>query len=224
MPANSVAAILGRLLVCFFAGSIPFAVLAMMGTGIDIRKVGSGNPGFNNVLRVSKARAVVTLIGDMGKGALAIWVVLHFWPVLNESGTGSVARGVGFSIPESPVTLGWLYGFSAILGHCFSPFLRFNGGKGIATSGGVMLVLYPLWAVVSLVYFGTARIALGHRKWPEAGMIASVSTWVLFTLLMFAFVGRLDASFAALMTFFLGWRHRKNFENLKAAFSRQAAG
>ncbi len=202
---------MGRLLACFFAGSIPFAVLAMLGTGIDIRKVGSGNPGFNNVLRVSKARAVVTLIGDLGKGALAIWLVFHFWPLAS-------------SEVASPVTLGWLYGFAAILGHCFSPFLGFNGGKGIATSGGVMLVLYPLWAVVALVYFAAARVLLGRKKWPEAGMIASISTWMLFTLLLFALVGRLDASFAALMTLFLGWRHRKNFENLKAAFSRQAAG
>src|SRR6266852_2673563 len=111
--------VLVGLLVCFLIGSIPFAVVAMLGTGIDIRRVGSGNPGFNNVLRVSKPRAVLALIGDMGKGFLAIWL---------------------FHKAGEPVALGWLYGFAAILGHCYSPFLKFNGGKGIATSGGVMLV------------------------------------------------------------------------------------
>ena len=55
-----------RLLMCFAAGSIPFAILAMIGSGVDIRQIGSGNPGFNNVLRVNKWRAVLTLIGDMG--------------------------------------------------------------------------------------------------------------------------------------------------------------
>src|SRR6516225_6058219 len=118
--------ILGRLLVCFAIGSIPFAVIAMLGSGIDIRKVGSGNPGFNNVLRVSKGRAVMALIGDMGKGYLAVWLVYRL-----------------FHLPGNDISMGWLYGFAAVVGHCYSPFLRFSGGKGIATSGGVMLVLYP---------------------------------------------------------------------------------
>src|SRR5713226_3904149 len=122
--------VLVGLLACFLLGSIPFAVLAMLGSGIDIRRVGSGNPGFNNVLRVSKPRAVLALIGDMGKGCLAAWMLLHFAP------------------QSSRVALGWLGGFAAVLGHCYSPFLRFHGGKGIATSGGVMLVLYPTWAAI----------------------------------------------------------------------------
>src|SRR5260370_29173734 len=97
------------LLFCFVVGSIPFAVLSMSGSGIDIRRVGSGNPGFNNVLRVSKGRAVLALIGDMGKGFLAVWIVLHLWRP-----------------GESPGALmAWLYGFAVVLGHCYSPFLKF---------------------------------------------------------------------------------------------------
>ena len=201
------AAVLVRLAVCFVAGSIPFAVLAMAGSGVDIRQVGSGNPGFNNVLRVSKARAVLALIGDMGKGLVAVWLVLHVWPA------SSVAVGGAFW-PEGVVTLGWLYGFGAVLGHCFSPFLRFSGGKGVATSGGVMLVLYPVWAVIALAYFTTARITAGRLRWREAGAVASLTTWVLFTLLMLGFVGRADAFYAALMTLFLAWRHKKNLQRL----------
>ncbi|MGH9455231.1 MAG: glycerol-3-phosphate acyltransferase, partial [Terriglobia bacterium] len=71
-----------RCVICFLLGSIPFAVLSMLGSEIDIRKVGSGNPGFNNVLRVSKGRAVIALIGDMGKGFLALWIVLRAWPMV----------------------------------------------------------------------------------------------------------------------------------------------
>ncbi len=197
MWTNSAALL--RLLVCYFLGSIPFALLAMVGSGIDIRRIGSGNPGFNNVLRVSKARAVLTLIGDTGKGFLAVWLVTHY--------AGQQAGSLA---------LAWLYGFAAVLGHCYSPFLRFNGGKGIATSGGVMLVLYPLWAAIALVYFAIARVTASRLKWPEAGMIASMTTWALFTLLMLAFVGRTDATYAALMTLFLAWRHKKNFQNLLA--------
>jgi len=192
-----------RLLVCFALGSIPFAVIAMAGSGVDIRKVGSGNPGFNNVLRVSKSRAVIALVGDMGKGYLAVWLTLKMWPLAEPW-----PNAVGW---------GWLCGFAVVLGHCYSPLLGFNGGKGIATSGGVMLVLYPLWAAIALVCFALIRLAGSRLRWREAGATASLSTWVIFTLLALGFGGGLDALCAALMTLFLAWRHKKNIQNLHAA-------
>jgi glycerol-3-phosphate acyltransferase PlsY len=197
------APILVRLLACFALGSIPFAVISMAGSGIDIRKVGSGNPGFNNVLRVSKPRAVVALIGDMGKGYLAVWLMVKAWPL-----TGPAASG------PNVIDWGWVFGFAAVLGHCYSPLLRFNGGKGVATSGGVMLMLYPKWAIIALVYFAVARIALGKLKWREAGALASLTTWLLFTVLTLIFVNSIDAAYSAVMTLFLIWRHSKNLGNL----------
>lgn len=191
---------LTRVAACFMLGSIPFAVLSMLGTGIDIRKVGSGNPGFNNVLRVNKARAVITLVGDMGKGFLGVWLFLRVWP--------------GAHPMFDSVTMGWVFGFAAILGHCYSPFLNFNGGKGIATSGGVMLVLYPSFAGFALVYFAVSRVVLGKLKRREAGATASLSTWILFSLVLLIFVGRLGALYAGLMTLFLAWRHKTNLHNL----------
>ncbi len=199
---ESLTPVLVRCLICFLIGSVPFAVLAMAGSGIDIRKVGSGNPGFNNVLRVSKGRAVLALFGDLGKGFLAVWLALHF-------GSGAPAGG-----QVSGAFLAWLYGFTAVLGHCYSPFLKFNGGKGIATSGGVMLRLYPIWALTALTYFAVARIAGGRRKWREAGTVASLTTWMLFVLVMLVFVGRQDAVYAAIMTLFLTWRHKTNLRKL----------
>lgn len=187
------APLLFRCLACFALGSIPFAVLAMLGSGTDIRRVGSGNPGFNNVLRVSKPRAVLTLLGDLGKGFAAVWL-------FHQSGDS--------------VAIGWLYGFAVVLGHCYSPFLRFNGGKGIATSGGVMLVLYPLWAAMAIGVYVAARVTGSLLKWREAGMIASLSTWAIFSLLMVARIGPQDALYAGIMTLFLAWRHKKNFLNL----------
>ena len=201
--------ILIRLLICFALGSIPFAVISMAGSGIDIRKIGSGNPGFNNVLRVSKGRALIALVGDLGKGYLAVWLVVRAWPISNPwpSATGWA----------------WVCGFAAVLGHCYSPWLRFNGGKGIATSAGVMLVLYPLWAVAALVYFVLSRVMLGRLKRREAGATASLTTWVLFTLLMLFSAGRMDAAYAAFMTLFLTWRHRKNVQNLLGQTADAAA-
>jgi acyl phosphate:glycerol-3-phosphate acyltransferase len=196
-----VAAVGLRLLICFALGSIPFAVVAMAGTGIDIRRVGSGNPGFNNVLRVSKPRAVVALVGDVGKGILALALVMRAWPVHVESG----------------MILGWLFGFAAVLGHCYSPLLKFDGGKGIATSGGVMVVLYPVLAAVAMAFFLLVRLAGSFWKWGERGMIASISSWVLCTIFMFFRRGPAEGGLAACMTLFLAWRHRKNFQNLMGA-------
>ncbi len=191
--------LLYQLPICFFLGSIPFALIAMAGSGIDIRKVGSGNPGFNNVLRVSKPRAVIALAGDMGKGYLAVTLFLTL---------------VGNPEPEQTLILGWLYGFAVVLGHCYSPFLKFRGGKGIASSGGVMLVLYPTWTVFALATFVAVRLAGSRLKWREAGAIASLSAWVVFMVILLLFLGRQDAAFAAFMTLFLAWKHKKNFQNL----------
>lgn len=185
-------------LVCFLAGSIPFAVLAMAGSGIDIRQVGSGNPGFNNVLRVSKGRAVMALIGDVGKGFLPLW---YFYRLHS---------------PGADVALGWLWGFAAVLGHCYSPWLKFSGGKGIATSAGSMLVLYPGWGAGAVAFFVGMRVTGSRLGWREAGAIASVSAWVFFALLALVFVSPRDALFAGFMTLFLAWRHKRNFRNLWA--------
>jgi acyl phosphate:glycerol-3-phosphate acyltransferase len=203
MP-EAVTRLLIPVLVCFVAGSIPFAVLAMVGSGIDIRRVGSGNPGFNNVLRVNKGRAVIALIGDVGKGMLPIWYFYH----VKHLGPG--------------IETGWILGFAAVLGHCYSPFLTFNGGKGIATSAGVMLILYPVWAAVVIAVFVILRVAGSHLKWKEAGAIASIGSWVFFAILILLVIGGLDALYAGLMAVFLAWRHKKNFQNLFGALSKPA--
>ena len=184
-----------RILGCFMVGAIPFSVLAMMGSGIDIRTVGSGNPGFNNVLRVSKPRAVVALIGDMGKGYLAVWLFLQ---------------------PGDPEAYAWLFSFVAVFGHCYTPFLKFRGGKGIATSAGVILKLFPQWAAPSLAVFVAVRLLGSRLKWKEAGMVASLSSWIFFAIMMSATVGGIHTQNALLMTVFLAWRHKQNFQNLFA--------
>jgi len=78
----------------------------------------------------------------------------------------------------------------------------------------VMLVLYPRGALVALAYFTAARIGIGKLKWREAGALASLTTWLLFTILMLIFVGGVDAAYSAVMTLFLIWRHSKNLGNL----------
>src|SRR5260370_14055053 len=121
-----------NILASFFLGAIPFAKVAMFGTGIDITKAGSGNPGFNNVLRVTNhnwRRASIALIGDISKGYVALLLL---------------SRG------EVSAMALWFIGIAAVVGHCWSPFLKFNGGKGVATTHGVQLFLESWISLVCL--------------------------------------------------------------------------
>lgn len=195
MPELS-AGLLIRLAVCFFLGSIPFAVMTMWGTGVDITRFGSGNPGFNNVLRYSKWRAALCLAGDAGKGLAAVLLSLQ---------------------PGETALAGWLYGIFAVLGHSFSPFLRFHGGKGIATGAGAMLYLYPkiLFPCVALYLF--LRIVGGKFQWTERGFIASMSACALFAALIVWREGFPTGWAGLALLAFVAWRHKKNIQVLSGA-------
>jgi glycerol-3-phosphate acyltransferase PlsY len=121
------AAILGAYLL----GSIPFAVVSSRLFGLaDPRSYGSGNPGATNVLRSgNKAAAIVTLLGDATKGWLAVFLANHF--MLPNTVIGLIALAVFF-------------------GHLFPIFLKFKGGKGVATAAGVLLALDWVLGVVTL--------------------------------------------------------------------------
>ena len=121
-------------------GAIPFGVLVSKAMGLpDPRTVGSKNVGFTNVLRVSGTKAgVLTLLGDMGKGWVMGWAAMHWLTV--ESFIMVVA-------------------FSPILGHVFSPFLGFKGGKGVATAVGAVLGLSPsIGLLLLLIWLGAVAI------------------------------------------------------------------
>jgi len=128
-------AILGYLL-----GAIPFGVVVSKALGLpDPRTVGSKNVGFTNVLRVSGKKAgVLTLLGDMGKGWLMSWVAMQW--LTDERFIMIVA-------------------LSPILGHLFSPFLNFKGGKGVATALGAVLGLSPsMGLLLLLIWLGAVAI------------------------------------------------------------------
>ncbi len=110
------------LLLAYIFGGIPFGlIIAKLSRGVDIRRLGSGNIGATNVLRVVGWKAgLVVLLLDAAKGFLPVWLAQH--------------------LALQPLGL-VLTGLAAILGHTFSPFLRFTGGRGVATGLGVMLAL-----------------------------------------------------------------------------------
>src|SRR5580704_7161987 len=134
--------LVAKILACFLFGAIPFAKVAMIGTGIDITKVGSKNPGFNNVRRVvGWPRAAIPLVGDVAKGYVALFLL---------------------SSPSTQPWLLWLMGIAAVVGHCWSPFLKWNGGKGVATTFGVLLRIQPWITILCLPLYPLLR-AFGRR-------------------------------------------------------------
>jgi len=136
---NSVLAV-GLIVVGYLLGGVPFGVLVSRLMGLpDPRTVGSRNVGFTNVLRVSgKQAGILTLLGDMGKGWGMSWATMHW------------LTDEGFIM---------LVALSPILGHLFSPFLNFKGGKGVATALGSVLGLSPSMGVLLLlIWIGTVAI------------------------------------------------------------------
>lgn len=147
-----IVAYVGLVLVSYLLGSIPSGFLAARSRGIDLRTVGSGNIGATNAMRVlGKPVGLLVLLTDMGKGLLACLVVAPLGARL----TGDAAMAAS----EWPAIAA---GIAAILGHNFTCWLRFKGGKGIATSAGVLVVLMPkalgICLLVFLVVFAVGRI------------------------------------------------------------------
>ncbi len=137
---------ISMILLSFVVGSIPFGYIIGKLKGIDVREHGSGNVGATNVARVAGKRyGLIVLVLDALKGIL---------PVL-------LARLLLFSVFDT-----LLVALLCILGHCFSPFLGFKGGKGVATSFGAFLVVSPTITMLSfliflIVFFTTRFVSLG---------------------------------------------------------------
>lgn len=191
------------LFVAFLSGSLPFGLWIARARGIDLKRVGSGNIGFTNVWRsVGRTEGILTLLGDVLKGALPTAILPGFLPQMG--------------VPIAGSTAAVLFGLAAILGHCFSPFVRFRGGKGVATSLGVFLVLAPEAVGICVVVFvgivaATRYISLG-----------SVTCAVLLPTLVGVFkgVGPLFWVTVAIgaMVIFL---HRGNIQRLAAGTERR---
>jgi glycerol-3-phosphate acyltransferase PlsY len=176
--------------LAYALGSISFAVLVSKAMGLpDPRGYGSKNPGATNVLRSgSKLAAVLTLVGDAGKGALAVVLTVLY------TGESAVA---GYDAP--------IAGAMALLGHLYPAFHGFKGGKGVATAAGVLLALNP-W--LGLGALGTFAIIIAFfRIVSLASMLAAVFavywSWFLFGM---APVTPAVGAIALLVV----WRHREN--------------
>ena len=175
----------------YLLGSVPFGLLLTRAAGIgDIRNIGSGNIGATNVLRTGrKGLAFGTLILDGGKGALAVLLVKAF---------------LG---PEA-IPLALLTGTAAVLGHNFPVWLKFKGGKGVATTLGLMLAAAPMVGIMAML------------TWVAMAAIFRISSLAALVALALApayalLLGRFDEAAAFAVLGFLGWiRHSANLRRL----------
>ena len=193
--------VVARILASFVLGSIPFAKVAMIGTGIDITKAGSKNPGFNNVLRVCREagigsknlRAAFALVGDIGKGFLALTLF-----------SGGLT---------SPALL-WLIGIAAVVGHCWSPFLGWNGGKGVATTVGVLVFLEWPITLACLPLYPLLRFFGRRMGWKQEGAISSMTTMFVMSTLVLFLRGAEAGIFAYMMWIIIVIRHAPNIREI----------
>jgi glycerol-3-phosphate acyltransferase PlsY len=157
--------------VAYLLGSIPTGFLVGKAKGIDIRTIGSGNIGATNVFRYfGTVAGVLVLLADALKGLLAVLLVPRLaWVV--------------FGTPVDPLAREWLYiiaGLGAVLGHNYTCWLRFKGGKGIATSAGVLIALVPYALLIILAVW---MVVMGLTRFVSLASICAsftlpFATWI----------------------------------------------
>jgi glycerol-3-phosphate acyltransferase PlsY len=173
----------------YLLGSVPTGYILGSLAGVDVRKAGSGNVGATNVARVvGKRHGIFTLVADIAKGLVPVVIALH----LGLTSTATVLVGV-----------------AAFLGHLYPVFLRFQGGKGVATALGIFLGLSPWATLVLMPIF--VLVILATRVVSLSSMVAAASAPIVFWLLTSSPILTGTSVFIALMIIL---RHRCNIQRL----------
>lgn len=184
----------------FLLGSIPFGFLIAKAKGIDIRKLGSGNIGATNVNRnLGKKAGAITLVLDVAKGYLAVSIA------------SLLAKSAGLDI-QTQDFLRAAGGVAVVLGHCFSPWLRGKGGKGVATALGVFLGLAPYSTLITVICF------IGIVKTTSKVALGSIISASILPILMFLDIPKdhvlLDSIAASLCAAIIILRHKDNISRM----------
>ena len=189
------------ILTAYLIGSLSFAVIVSRAFALpDPRSYGSGNPGATNVLRTGKKlAALLTLIGDGGKGWLAVFLALRYAAEYGVNATGVAGCAV-----------------AVFLGHVFPVFFRLKGGKGVSTAGGILLAVNPWLGVAAIATWFV--IALFFRY----SSLASIVSAVFAPLYYFFLLGAREVLPALIiMAALVVWRHKANILKLVAGEERR---
>lgn len=216
-------------LIAFLLGSIPFGLLIAKSKGVDIRQHGSGNIGATNVLRVmGKSYGITCLLLDMLKGLIPTVLAFSLIRFVGDDKNPMIIsmlqkQAVLFPADQqfTAQLLVILSGLLSILGHNYSPWVGFKGGKGIATSAGVVIALMPagipILIMVWLLLFFTTRYV-------SVASIGAAAALPFITIAGSAFHGRLADgtwnkplfAFSVVIAVLAIWKHRSNLQRLMA--------
>lgn len=181
----------------YLLGSIPFGLVLTRAAGLgDIRDIGSGNIGATNVLRTGrKDLALATLLLDAGKAGIALLLV----------------RAIAGHENPHQVELGLVAGAAAFLGHCFPVWLKFKGGKGVATFFGVLFAgIWPLGLVAGVTWIAVATM---FRYSSLAALAAAAVTPLMALVAQFSWP---EILFTVVLAALIFWRHSANIARLRA--------
>lgn len=197
----------------YLLGSIPFGYIVAKAKGIDIQKAGSGNIGATNAMRVlGKPAGIFVLLMDAFKGwyacQLGLQICFHFLGQVNIPQDGKPSDAVAFALNTFPV----IAGVCAVLGHNYTCWLKFKGGKGIATTAGVYIALAPWPLLIALVVF---IVAVALTRIISVGSIAAaialpVAVWVMSPNNLLLCI--VTTALGALAV----WKHKANIQRLIA--------
>ncbi|MDR1695508.1 MAG: glycerol-3-phosphate 1-O-acyltransferase PlsY [Endomicrobium sp.] len=179
------------LIFAYLCGAVPFAyIISKYAANVDIRTVGSGNPGATNVFRaVGKKAGIATFILDALKGFLPVWFAIF----IDDSFSYSVAAAA-----------------MAMIGHMFTVFLKFKGGKGVATACGAFLALIPMPTLIALAVFAAVFVFSGYVA---LGSICAAVSLPLASY--FSGYGAEAVIFAFAVASLIIYKHRTNIQRLR---------
>ena len=157
--------IIGAIIVSYFLGTFPSALIVAKRGGVDVTAAGSGNPGTSNVVRLLGWKyGLIVFVADVLKGSASVGLA---WLVMN---TQSDALRVSY--------LAYACGYAAVIGHTFPVTRKFVGGKGVATGGGVMYVLYPVMSLILCTSWFVLRKTTGKSSVASLVITIAVPVYV----------------------------------------------
>ncbi len=177
-------------ILAYLIGSIPVGIIVSRLKGKDPRQVGSGNIGATNVMRTAgKLMGILTLIGDTAKGFFPVFFIQHI---------------------EKDMILTALTGFSVFIGHLYPIYLRFKGGKGVATGLGVYIALAPLAVLIDVLIFVFAVL-----KWRYVSLGSLIAACAMPIILFFLKMPSAFIFLSILIGIFIFLKHKENIIRLK---------
>ena len=213
-------------IAAFLAGSVPFGLLIAKTKGINIREHGSGNIGATNVLRiVGKPYGILCLLLDFLKGFLPTLLAVSLFLISGKEIQLSLSALEPFAI-SFPKVDAWhaqsliiLTGLFAILGHNYSPWVGFKGGKGIATSGGVLVAIMPMGVVVILIIWLILFYTTRYVSVASIGAAAAVPFTAIYGSYRHGYIASGTWNkplfiFSILIAVLAIWKHRSNIKDL----------